>query len=136
MSVGWPFSAGETVLIITTIGGVAVSIVTAFQTIRVNEKQNSMSTTQTNIGNKLEQVHSDTNGRMGKIDQELAETKSQLQLALTALRQQERVRVDLAHETARGQAPPMGLAVAGDAIVPIPVTAPEPLDVRVVQRPK
>lgn len=121
---GWPFTAGETVLIITTLGGVVVSIVSAMKTNVIAARQDDMK-------HQLQIVHDDTNGKLVNMTTELSFTKEQLERALSRVASQEDVRATLAREVAdelrRGQ---QALPVTTQE--PIPVTAPEPLDVRVV----
>lgn len=90
----WPFSAGETVLIITTLGGVIVSIMGARHVKDVKAQQNV-------IEQKVDVVHGATNSRLQGIESELAQTRLELAHALHALRTAETVRAGLTHEAAR-----------------------------------
>ena len=120
MPTGWPFSIGETVILLTTIGSVTVSIITALKT-------QGIATGQDVIKRELQVVRQDTNGRLTEVTTELRFTKDQLDAAVRHIQQQEDTRATLAKEAAD--------ALKKVSTNPIKVIAESPLPVRVVDAP-
>lgn len=89
----WPFSAGETIVMITTVSTALVAIITALRTSQVHAQQNV-------IEAKVDTVHELTNSRLARIEGTLATTQQQLAMATMALQQAETVRKTLAGEAA------------------------------------
>lgn len=117
----WPFTAGETASLVTTlftsIGTLYVIIMQQRAKIQSNVVEAkvdnvtdsttrntavvlNLSDKQSNISDKLEVVHDQTNSRMTRMEQELANTRSDLKIALAALTQAETTRKELAKDTA------------------------------------
>jgi iron-sulfur cluster repair protein YtfE (RIC family) len=94
----WTFSAGETMLLVTTIGGVIVSIVTA---IRSQHNQFNMKVSQGVLKEKVEEVHSLTNSRLKSIEEQLAMAKAELQQTLIDLHRAELTTVTGVQQTER-----------------------------------
>lgn len=90
---GWSVTAGEVVVIITTLSTAVVAVVTALRTGQVK-------TQQATIEAKVDTVHELTNSRLARIEGLLATTQHKLEAATLALAKAEEVRGVLASETA------------------------------------
>lgn len=131
----WTYSVGETIILLTAVGGIAVTtfagLLTAWRSGRIEKKSER-------IEQKVDTVHELTNSRLSRIEGELMATKNTLASALAALQQAEGARKTLATEAAnvlRDQAVPVPQASGLLTAAGTPVPAKAPADVYVVASP-
>ena len=113
----WPFSIGETVILITSVAGAIVTVINGVR-VKVVGKQQEV------IEKKVDTVHELTNSRLSKLEAELAAAREEVKQLTVILRMTESTRMQLAEETARTLAATTAAAVAAAAATMPPTPHP------------
>lgn len=111
----WPFTATETVLIITTVGGAITSMIAAMRAGEAKAMSGAVKQQTGVIEHKMDVVHQQTNSQLTRLEEKLSAAEAREASLFAALHQAELARRELAASTAENARVAMEQAAAAAA---------------------